>query len=290
MWGLLRSSHKSVRPRLMPRGCRTLLLEIFAGAAILSHMAAEMGYPVSQPVDILYDGTDLRKKEHRDMIDQQIEKDDPYLISMSPLCGPWCQWQELNMSKSEETANKIMEQRKEWYPVVKWISQVIRSRVAKGRQVLLEQPWLSKMWDSLALLRVLQDHITDPMTGKIVEVIKCDQCAYGLKDRDNGMPSKKPTGLMTASLGIKQNMSLEITNIKLSRDQTAQNEPKNGHVLFVKEFCKGFFMILKVPSPRWHFQLKLSWRTTPWAPWTRSTMSRTWHQILRYHIELKKMI
>ena len=122
MWGLLRSSYKSVRPRLMPRGCRTLLLEMFAGAAILFHMASEMGYPVSQPVGILYDGADLRKKEHRDMIDQQIEKDDPYLISMSPLCGPWCQWQELNMSKSDETAQKIMEQRKEWHPVVKWIS------------------------------------------------------------------------------------------------------------------------------------------------------------------------
>ena len=238
MWGLLRSSHKSVRPRLMPRGCRTLLLEIFAGAAILSHMASEMGYPVSQPVDILYDGTDLRKKEHRDTIDQQIEKDDPYLISMSPLCGPWCQWQELNMSKSEETANKIMEQRKEWYPVVKWISQVIRSRVAKGRQVLLEQPWLSKMWDSLALLRVLQDHITDPMTGEIVEVIKCDQCAYGLKDRDNGMPNKKPTGLMTASLGIKENMSQLCPGDHQHQALEGSNRTKRAQE-WPRPFCEG---------------------------------------------------
>lgn len=44
-------------------------------------MAADFGLPVSQPVDLSYDGIDLRKRDCRDLIDQQIERDDPYCVS-----------------------------------------------------------------------------------------------------------------------------------------------------------------------------------------------------------------
>jgi len=127
----------------LPRGCRTFLLEIFAGA--------EIGLSVSQPVDVTYNGINLKNKHHRDLIDQQIERDDPYCISLSPTCGPWSPWQHINMAKDPDFEMKRHEARREWRPVVQWMTQLIRKRLARGRQVIFEQPWPSKMWDLLSM-------------------------------------------------------------------------------------------------------------------------------------------
>ena len=55
LWSCLRASKQlSRRPRVLPRGCRTFLLEVFAGAALLSMLATDLGLPVSQPVDVTY--------------------------------------------------------------------------------------------------------------------------------------------------------------------------------------------------------------------------------------------
>jgi len=135
----------------LPRGCRTFLLEIFAGAALLSLLATEIGLSVSQPVDVTYDGINLKNKYHRDLIDQQIERDDPYCISLSPTCGPWSPWQYINIAKDPDFEMKLHETRREWRPVVQWMTQLIRKRLARGRQVIFEQPWPSKMWDLLSM-------------------------------------------------------------------------------------------------------------------------------------------
>ena len=102
-------------------GLQTFLMELFAGAATLSYMAVHIGFALSAPIDIIYDSRyDLLKKANRDKIDQMIEQDDPFLSSMSPVCGPWSSWQNVNM-----------EDRKNWYPVLKWLAGpgVIRKRI-----------------------------------------------------------------------------------------------------------------------------------------------------------------
>ena len=205
MWNLLRPDRTKMR--LLPRGCRTFLLEIFAGAAVLSLLAAGKGYAVSQPVDITYDGIDLKKESHRAMIEEQIERDDPYCIALSPVCGPWSPWQNVNMSKSESLEEHIMQMRKEWYPVCKWMCKIIRKRISAGRQVILEQPWKSAMWDSLAFQRLIQEQPKDALTGEPLEVVCTDQCRFGLYDRTNGLPHQKRTGILTASPGVKENLN-----------------------------------------------------------------------------------
>ena len=95
-------------------------------------MAVHMGFNISSPIDVIYDNRyDLLQKANRDKIDQMIEEDDPFLLSMSPVCGPWSSWQNVNMSKSEELYEKIMADRKSWYPVLKWLAGpgVIRKRI-----------------------------------------------------------------------------------------------------------------------------------------------------------------
>lgn len=139
LWSNLRSPRFHM-PRKLPKGCRTFLLEIFAGAAVLSSLAAEYGYQVSQPADILLDGTNLLSSAHRHVLEKRIEDEDPYLLTFAPVCGPWSPWQAVNMSKSAHSEEVIMGQRKMWYPVIRWMCKVIRKRVQRGRQVLLENP------------------------------------------------------------------------------------------------------------------------------------------------------
>ena len=124
LWSTLKSS-KTSRP--LPRGCRTFLLEIFPGAALLTSVANGMGYPVSTPVDIVLDETNILDPRVRQKLDEEIERDDPYIITFAPICGPWSSWQRLNCSRSPETAAKVLEERDLWYPTLKWVCKVIKS-------------------------------------------------------------------------------------------------------------------------------------------------------------------
>ena len=59
---------KGSRPPL-PRGCKTFLLELFAGAMILTQVVVEAGYTVSEPADYARDGIDLLESHGRKMIE-----------------------------------------------------------------------------------------------------------------------------------------------------------------------------------------------------------------------------
>ena len=63
LWNCPRSTRGlAQQPQILPKGCRTFLLEIFAGAALLSLLATDIGFSVSQPVDVTYDGINLKYK------------------------------------------------------------------------------------------------------------------------------------------------------------------------------------------------------------------------------------
>lgn len=113
MWSSLTSRPR--RPsRMLPRGCRTFLMEMFAGAATLSYMAVQAGMPISEPMDVLYDSRfNLLDKNNRDRLEKTIMEEGPYLLTLAPVCGPWSSWQFVNMAKSEDTREKIDALRKE---------------------------------------------------------------------------------------------------------------------------------------------------------------------------------
>ena len=193
------SSRKSVG-----RGCKTFLMELFAGAATLTWMAASWGFPVSEPVDILYNPEfDLLKPENRLKMERRIEFEDPFLLSVAPLCGPWSPMQRINLVRGGDTAQKIMEDRKAWYPVVKWLTKVIRDRLERGREVLMENPYEGLMWNLKCVDDLMSESPYNKLTGEYLELMKIDQCQYGLKDFHTGLPHRKSTGLLTASSWMK---------------------------------------------------------------------------------------
>ena len=207
MWNQLSKENirgkKARRHSLLPRGCRTFLLEIFAGAAVLSHMALQDYHmPVSAPID-LRNGQDLLKPEERRRVEDIIERDDPYAITFAPVCGPWSQWTNI---LTGESWDKVVEERKKWTPVVKWIFDIIRKRLARGRQVLLENPWGSHMWDLKEASKILENPPMDAGTLEDFEAVRVDQCMPGLKDKQNGLAHYKPTAFATATKEVKQRL------------------------------------------------------------------------------------
>ena len=91
----------------------------------------------------------------------------------------------------DETTYEIMQQ-KESYPVFKWIRDLIKSRIRKGREVLMENPWPSEMWN-LNLEELYTGDNVNVFTEEPLELLRLDQRMYGLVDRGTGEPHQKVT-------------------------------------------------------------------------------------------------
>ena len=94
------------RARLRGVGCRTLMLELFCGVMTLTYMATQSGWPISQPTDAMIDGFNFRRKTARDEVDQQIERDDPFLWVMAFPSELWKPWTTFNAARKHEYAKK----------------------------------------------------------------------------------------------------------------------------------------------------------------------------------------
>ena len=179
--------------------------QIFAGAATLTALAVGYGMPVAQPIDLQLDGGNLLDPKVRKQVWEQIEYEDPFLTAIAPVCAPWSSWQFVNFAKNDATAQKIMAERRLWYPVVEWIAKLVRRRTEKGRHVVLENPWLSLRWKLRCIEKLYgMEH---PVTGELLEAIYLDQCQFGLSDLDTGLPHRKPTGMLSASRFIKEELA-----------------------------------------------------------------------------------
>ena len=206
LWNQLSSRSKRRRHALLPKGCRTFLLEVFAGMAMLSTLAStQYGFDVSSPIDIRYDPAyDLTTASGRKNVDFVIERDDPYIITFSPVCTPWSPWMRM---MPEDKLEDLEVTRSRWRPVLKWIAKVTRERLARGRQVLIEHPWGSEAWNSTELHRLLHEPPVDALTFEPLQAVRADQCQFGLRDRRSGLPHLKPTGFATATEAVKYRLN-----------------------------------------------------------------------------------
>ena len=107
--------------RLRGFGCKTLMLELFAGAAILTRLALSAGWPCSPALDVLSDGLDLTVPSSRAMVDGLIEQDDPFVLILPFPCGPWNSLTEWNMSRYDHIKQRVEQTREEHKPMLEWI-------------------------------------------------------------------------------------------------------------------------------------------------------------------------
>ncbi|CAE7670799.1 RE2 [Symbiodinium microadriaticum] len=156
---------------LLPRGCRTFLMELVTGAALLTHMAAiDYELPVSEPVYVKHNHHDLTTEAGRAEIERQIARDDPYVIS--------CTYQEPLWSIWEVDPG------------------VGRERIEKGRQFFFEHPWNSDLWKLAPVMKETNNPAVDGGTLEHLEVLK------GESDNMNN----QETAYATATLQVKNKL------------------------------------------------------------------------------------
>ena len=85
--------------------------ELFCGSLMMTWVAASMfQLPVSQPDDLL-DGFDYLRKENRDMVMRQLEREDPWVTIIAWPCGPWCNWARFQLGRGGVGAENVKAKR-----------------------------------------------------------------------------------------------------------------------------------------------------------------------------------
>ena len=199
--------HQVIDAKRMLRrtGCSTLIMEIFAGAMILTALATSSGWPCSEPIDVLHDGLDLTKPSARKVIDARIEAEDPFCIIFPFPCGPWNSLTEFNAARHPDFRERMLIARDEHLPMLKWMAQKARERTRRGRVALLENPSTSRAYalDFLEELEGTEDGLMDAF----FEYVIGDQCLLGQHDRESGMPMRGRTKWGTNAFHLKQMLS-----------------------------------------------------------------------------------
>ena len=142
-------------------------LEMFSGSAKLSQSAAMQGLRVGAPID-LRTGYDLLTAEGRREAMEVIERQQPKIIHMAPVCGPWGQMQ--NINDPSDTYQK----RKKYLPMVDFCARVALYQIEHGRYFIMENPATSKIWFTKCFQRLLMKHAVTYGT--------LDMCAFGMRD------------------------------------------------------------------------------------------------------------
>ena len=138
------------------------------------------GLKVGQPID-LRTGFDLLKIEGRKRAMEVIERQQPSVVFLAPVCAPWSQMTNINDRDARE------EKRRKYMPTVEFCIQVAIYQLRNGRHFIIENPAGSAMWWQYVFRRII-DH-PQVCWGTL------DMCAFGMKD-PNGYYYFKPTSLL----------------------------------------------------------------------------------------------
>ena len=205
-----------------------LLLEIFAGCAKLTEIArGRDGWQPLQPVDLKY-GYDLHNSVTRTQVMDTIRRVKPDLVTMSPRCGPWSQFQRINPN-----IDKIMEDRKNDIPLWRFCRAVWDEQTKEGRLALTENPYQSEalhldfMEDRLHLYRA-----------------KVPQCAFGLKDVVSGKPHQKYTAFDVNDV----NMRDALMEGAVCNHLPEEHQPIEGSVMYEGRSQKRSALASRWPS------------------------------------------
>ena len=119
---------------------RSIFWRCLVGSAKLSQSASMQGLRVGAPID-LRTGYDLLTAEARRKAMEVIERQQPKIIHMAPVCGPWSQLQ--NINDPADTYQK----RKEYLPSNGWILR--QSRYVPNWTRKIFQYWKSSLLQNL---------------------------------------------------------------------------------------------------------------------------------------------
>ena len=140
---------------------------------------------------------DLSQPEHRKALFRIVLFQRPRDLWMSPECGPWCLWSNLNQHKSIDGYHRVLTQRSAALWQISLAVVLYRLQVNQQSHFHMEQPHGSQMW----LLPCLDEVISN--TGRC----SFDLCVVGnLKDPNNALPIRKRLTVQTTSGALQASL------------------------------------------------------------------------------------
>ena len=199
------------------------LMEVFAGKARLTDMAAKFGLSATQPFDLLYD-IDLKTPEGIKLVKKAVKKLKPLLLMVAWPCTVWSLFnRNLNYTHRLEELESLREEDR---PLVELGVDLCYEQITDGRYFLGENPVRLDLWKEPSVVQ-LREHAD---TNEAV----CDAGAYGAESHD-GWPIVKPHRWITNSSIIAENLSRRMTD-----EQKAYTKPVEGRDTKASgEYCDG---------------------------------------------------
>ena len=187
-------------------------LEMFSGSAKLSQCASMQGLRVGAPID-LRTGYDLLTAEGRRKGMEVIERQQPKIIHMAPVCGPWSQLQNINGPAD------TYQTRERYLPMVECCARAALFQIEHGRYFIIDNPATSKIWFTKCFQRLLTKHA---VTYRTLEM-----CAFGMRD-PNGYNYYKPTSLLHSFPDGTLNPSFKRCSNKSKKEPTHDHQLLEG--------------------------------------------------------------
>ena len=216
-------------------------LELFAGTARMSQMAAQSGLRCGQPID-LRTGFDLSNPQSQKKVLDILDKQQPTVVFMAPVC------ENLN-------SPYVHEKMKRATPMIDFCIKIAEYQIRRGRYFIIENPQTSRMWHTKSFQKLLKGYDVDWDT--------LHMCAFGMKD-PKGYYYYKPTSLMF-------NVPRDVTQVvfktcpnRNSGKQFHQHETVMGNVpgygsrsklaqVYPYRFCKTLAVSLAHYLNRWQY-------------------------------------
>ena len=165
---------------------RRLVTEVFTTSQRVHEAAQLRGHMTGTPVS-LETGYDLTKASDQERALQQLDEEDPFFLVLAFPCGFWSPLMNLNGPKNYK------QKLKEALALVKFAFKMAERQLARGRHVVLENPFGSRAWKLPWVIRKLKE--------LNLKLVKFDQCRFNLRSL-NGFLHKKPTYFATSSQAV----------------------------------------------------------------------------------------
>ena len=189
VWPIHEASKEELRRIMKEKQRPRIIFEIFVDEGRVSNECCKYAHVQVFQFSI-QNGWDFRRTATRNEMMRWVRWLKPDDVLLAPPCGPWCQWQKVNMAWIPGYKEKLEKVRKESRKCFLEMTRDIWKEQVKGRRHChIEQPWTAESWNTPEL-RILEGHVAD-----------CCQCSFGAKAYGpNGEilgPCKKRTKILT---------------------------------------------------------------------------------------------
>ena len=218
-----------VMKTVRPKGKKSMFFEVMCSSdSELTRQCHSMGYLARRFG--LAEG-DLQSRIGRRNLFAHLVADCPMHLWYAPICKPWCKWSLFNMNRSEESFDRIMQERFENLWQVSLATVLFEYQVQHERHFHMEQP------EGSALLHL-------PMLGKILAVAKpCvfDMCNVGhLREPITQTPIRKRLVVHTTSGTLRENLDKRFCRGDHEHHIIAGSTRINSEVVAVSKFTERY--------------------------------------------------